>query len=57
MTSEATQHNSNHPHHLMHYKKGALVLIIRKILTKNMYHDLKFLIFTNANPVKRICSD
>ena len=25
-------------HHLMHYKKGAKVLIIRKILTCNMYH-------------------
>ena len=24
-------------HHLMHYKKGAKVLIIRAILTKNMY--------------------
>ena len=45
------------PHHLMHYKKGALVLIIRKILTE-LPHDLpEVLIFTNANPVKRICSD
>ena len=25
------------PQHLVHYKKGALVLIIRKILTTNMY--------------------
>ena len=41
-------------HHLMHYKKEAIVLIIRKILTKYIDHDPKFLIFTNANPVKRI---
>ena len=27
----------------MHYKKGAEVLIIRKILTKNMYHDHNYL--------------
>ena len=27
---------------IMHYKKGALVLIIRKILTCNMYHDTTF---------------
>jgi hypothetical protein len=41
----------------MHYKKGALVLIIRKILTE-LPHDLpEVLIFTNANPVKRICSE
>ena len=26
-------------HHLMHYKKEGKVLIIRTILTKNMYHD------------------
>ena len=31
------------PHHLMHYKKGAKVLIIRKILTENMYHDHNYL--------------
>ena len=30
------------PHHLMHYKEGARVLIIRKILTSNMYHDTTF---------------
>ena len=30
-------------HHLMHYKKGAKVLIIRTILTKNMYHDHNYL--------------
>ena len=41
----------------MHYKKEAIVLIIRKILTIYMDHDPKFLIFTNANPVNRICSD
>ena len=29
-------------HHLVHYKKGAKVLIIRKILTCNMYHDTNF---------------
>ena len=41
----------------MHYKKGALVLIIRTILTE-LPHDLpEVLIFTNANPVKRICSE
>ena len=27
----------------MHYKKGAKVLIIRKILTENMYHDHNYL--------------
>ena len=33
----------------MHYKKGALVLIIRKILTE-LPHDLpEVLIFTNAH--------
>jgi hypothetical protein len=39
--------------HLMHCKKEALVLIIRKFLTKYMDHDPKFFVFTNANPVKR----
>ena len=27
-------------HHLVHYKKGAKVLIVRRILTENMYHEL-----------------
>ena len=44
-------------HHLVHYKKEGIVLIIRKILTE-LPHDLpRVLTFTNANPVKRICSD
>ena len=30
-------------HHHMHYKKGAKVLIIRNILTENMYHDHNYL--------------
>ena len=34
---------SVHPsHHLMHYKNGALVLVITKILACNMYHDPGF---------------
>ena len=41
-------------HHLVHYKKEGIVLIIRKILTE-LPHDLpRVLTFTNANPVKRI---
>jgi hypothetical protein len=39
--------------HLVHYKKGGLVLIIRKILTKNMYHDVKFLIFVERKPSQK----
>ena len=30
-------------HHLMHFKKGAKALIIRNILTENMYHDHSYL--------------
>ena len=30
-------------HHLVHYKKGAKVLTIRKVLTKNTYHDHNYL--------------
>ena len=45
------------PHQLVHYKKEGIVLIIRKILT-GLPHGLpEVLIFTNANPVKRICSE
>ena len=41
-------------HHLVHYKKEGIVLIIRKILTE-LPHDLpEVSTFTNANPVKRI---
>ena len=29
-------------HHLMHYKKRAKVLILRRILTCNMYHDTNY---------------
>ena len=30
---------SQSTHHLVHYKNEGIVLIIRKILTCNMYHD------------------
>ena len=35
-------------------KKEGTLLIIIKILTESMYHDIEFLIFTNANLIKRI---
>ena len=41
--SDAQTRAVNLPHHLMHYKKEGIVLIIRTILTKNMYHDHNYL--------------
>ena len=49
--------SSTDSHHLVHYKKEGIVLIIRKILTELPHGLPEVLIFTNANPVKRICSE
>ena len=41
-------------HHLVHYKKEEIDLIIRNILTKNVYHATTLYSLLNATPLKRI---
>ena len=44
----------NRTHHLVPYKTGTKVLIIRAAHAKYIYHDPEFMKYTNANRPKRI---
>ena len=59
-TQSLTFHQTSRSYHLMHYKKGALVLIIRKVLTKNMYgwKTLTYWFdFYERKPTQKNCSE